>query len=113
MAHAATPHTQYHAWGWRQEIERLRRLGAPIDEPPLLDLNRLTKRFVRDEASHILSRNPGITPSRFARLFIRKHGCAPNVETLLFKCPWFLEVFSDVKLRARRQLAKTNSRAFS
>src|SRR6059036_3448959 len=71
MAHAATPHTGYHhhSWKWRQEIERLRKLGAPIDEPPVLDLNRLTKSFVRHDACDVLWYNLAITPLHFARYF--------------------------------------------
>jgi len=103
MAHAAT--VDNHNNRWRTEMQRLRQAGAPIPDGELRTPTRMTKQFIENEATELLSDGRlNWTLRQFVRdLVSQGEVVAHSQAALLRQYPWVARVFSETKKRTRKE----------
>jgi hypothetical protein len=108
MAHAAT--NDRHGPLWTAEMERLRALGAPVEELAHLDtIPRLTRQMVLDTGWEVFVSQPTATISRAAQWIYHEHGFGGSGPALLRKYPWVRRALHEARQEAeayRHRLAR-------
>ena len=98
MAHAAT--NDNHGPIWKEEMNRLHTVGAPID---LRDLDRqqnhLTKSLIEDL---VLEGSDDVTVQAIAQHVVYWYGFADSGAELLRKYPWIRKAFREARSERRR-----------
>jgi hypothetical protein len=108
MAHAAT--NDRHGPLWRAEMERLRALGAPVEELAHLDMiPRLTRQMVFSTGWEVFANSPTATIAQAAHWLFDEYGFGGSGSALLRKYPWARRALHEARREAgayRRRMAR-------
>jgi hypothetical protein len=105
MAHAAT--NDRHGPLWTAEMERLRVLGAPVEELSHLDMMpRLTRQMVFSTGWEVFVSQPTATISQVAQWIYHEYGFGGSGPALLRKYPWVRRALHDARQEATEHRAR-------